>query len=133
MARSRRSVLERRSRRETLKISRSNRGGIQVHHKARQAAAALRALGVPLPRAGIVAEAIVAAGSKRRSGGVLAEENSRRDTPRRFSRLLCFLERSPLRRLKTSWPSLSRMRNPIVRGGNATFAAATIAADAFEA
>jgi hypothetical protein len=44
-----------------------------------------------------------------------------------------FLERSPLRRLKTSWPSLSRMLNPIVRGGIAIFAATTIAADASEA
>ena len=68
----------------------------------------------------IVAECDATAGSKRRSGGVPAEEIAGEHASDGFLGHLCFLERSPLRRLKTSRPSLSRMRNPIVRGGNAT-------------
>jgi hypothetical protein len=41
--------------------------------------------------------------------------------------------RSDLRRSKTAWPSRFRMRKATVLGGNARFAAATIAADTSDA
>ena len=71
--------------------------------------------------------------SKRSLADGVAEEIAGTIRFGRYLSHLRFLERSPLRRLKTSRPSLSRMRNSIVRGGIAIFAAATIAADASEA
>ena len=133
MARPRRSVLEGCSRRETLKISRSNRDGMRAHHEAGRAcrgppriASSVAARGDRsrrrlrrLGRSGARAASLPKKAGEIRLGGFLGH--------------VCFLERSPLCRLKTSWPSLSKMRNPIVRGGIAIFAAATIAADASEA
>jgi hypothetical protein len=82
---------------------------------------------------GWYSKAIPTARSKRRSGDVPAEEIAGEIRLGRYLGHLCFLERSTLRRLKTSRPSQSRMRNPIVRGGIAIFAAATIAPDQSEA
>jgi hypothetical protein len=52
---------------------------------------------------------------------------------RTFDPATAFYRRSIVCRSKTAWPSRSRMRKATVLGGNARFAAATIAADTSDA